>query len=113
MSTRQAKTVKEAAISYVAAKTALIGLTKTAALEVADKKVRINLVCPGSLRTPMSERLYGENIDATLASRTPMRRGGELDEMAEPILWLCSEATTFITGTVVTVDGGKTAGQML
>ena len=99
--------------AYVAAKTALIGLTKTAALEVADKKVRINLVCPGSLRTPMSERLYGENIDATLASRTPMRRGGELDEMAEPILWLCSEATTFITGTVVTVDGGKTAGQML
>ena len=99
--------------AYVAAKTALIGLTKTAALEVADKKVRINLVCPGSLRTPMSERLYGENIDATLASRTPMRRAGELDEMAEPILWLCSEATTFMTGSVVTIDGGKTAGQML
>ncbi len=99
--------------AYVAAKTALIGLTKTAALEVADKKVRINLVCPGSLRTPMSERLYGENIDATLANRTPMRRAGELDEIAEPILWLCSEATTFMTGSVVTIDGGKTAGQML
>jgi NAD(P)-dependent dehydrogenase (short-subunit alcohol dehydrogenase family) len=99
--------------AYVAAKTALVGLTKTAALEVADKKVRINLVCPGSLRTPMSERLYGENIDQTLANRTPMRRAGELDEMAEPILWLCSEATTFMTGSVVTIDGGKTAGQML
>jgi NAD(P)-dependent dehydrogenase (short-subunit alcohol dehydrogenase family) len=99
--------------AYVAAKTALVGLTKTAALEVADRKVRINLVCPGSLRTPMSERLYGDNIDALLADRTPMRRAGELDEMAEPILWLCSEASTFVTGTVVTVDGGKTAGQML
>ena len=42
-----------------------------------------------------------------------MRRAGELGEMAEPILWLCSEASTFVTGTVVTVDGGKTAGQML
>ena len=99
--------------AYVAAKTALIGLTKTAALEVADKKIRINLVCPGSLRTPMSERLYGENIDTTLANRTPMRRAGELDEIAEPILWLCSEAPTFMTGSVVTIDGGKTAGQML
>lgn len=99
--------------AYVAAKTALVGLTKTAALEVADKKVRINLVCPGSLRTPMSERLYGQNIDTLLADRTPMKRAGELDEIAEPILWLCSEASTFVTGTVVTVDGGKTAGQML
>jgi NAD(P)-dependent dehydrogenase (short-subunit alcohol dehydrogenase family) len=99
--------------AYVAAKTALVGLTKTAALEVADKKVRINLVCPGSLVTPMSKRLYGQKIDALLADRTPMRRAGELDEMAEPILWLCSEASTFVTGTVLTVDGGKTAGQML
>jgi len=99
--------------AYVAAKTALVALTKTAALEVADKKIRVNVVCPGSLRTPMSERLYGENIDTTLANRTPMRRSGELDEIAEPILWLCSEATTFMTGSQVTVDGGKTAGQML
>ena len=99
--------------AYVAAKTALVGLTKTAALEVADKNIRINVVCPGSLRTPMSERLYGENIGTTLANRTPMRRAGELDEIAEPILWLCSEATTFMTGSQVTVDGGKTAGQML
>ena len=99
--------------AYVAAKTALVALTKTAALEVADKSIRINVVCPGSLRTPMSERLYGENIDTTLANRTPMRRAGVLDEIAEPILWLCSEATTFMTGSQVTVDGGKTAGQML
>jgi NAD(P)-dependent dehydrogenase (short-subunit alcohol dehydrogenase family) len=99
--------------AYVAAKTALVGLTKTVALEVADKKIRVNLVCPGSLVTPMSERLYGQNVDALLADRTPMRRAGQLDEMAEPILWLCSEASTFVTGTVLTVDGGKTAGQML
>lgn len=99
--------------AYVAAKTALLGLTKTAALEVADKNIRINLVCPGSLHTPMSERLHGGNLDKTLVSRTPMRRGGELDEIAAPILWLCSEATTFMTGSQVTVDGGKTAGQML
>jgi NAD(P)-dependent dehydrogenase (short-subunit alcohol dehydrogenase family) len=98
--------------AYVAAKTALIGLTKTAALEVADKKVRINIVCPGSLRTPMSERLHGENLDSSLARRTPMRRGGELDEIAAPILWLCSEASTFVTGSVITVDGGKTAGDL-
>lgn len=99
--------------AYSSMKHALVGLTRAAALEYADRGVRINLVSPGSFRTPMSERLYGEDVDNLLASVTPMLRAGGIDEIAEAIFWLCSGASSFVTGANLAVDGGKTAGAML
>jgi NAD(P)-dependent dehydrogenase (short-subunit alcohol dehydrogenase family) len=98
--------------AYVAAKHALVGLTKCAALEYADKGIRVNLLCPGSFHTPMSERLYGPTLETAIA-RTPMKRMAPPSEIADAIVWLCSEQSSFVTGTAVTVDGGKLAGIMM
>src|SRR5690606_20248987 len=98
---------------YSAMKHALVGLTRAAALEYAGRGIRINLISPGSFRTPMSERLYGENVDQVLASVTPMLRAGGVEEIAEAVFWLGSPAASFITGANLAADGGKTAGAML
>lgn len=98
--------------AYTAAKHGLVGLTRTAALEYAGQGIRINLLAPGSFRTPMSERLYGENIVETVSNRTPMRRLAPADEVARAIVFLCSESASFITGVALPVDGGKMAGPM-
>lgn len=99
--------------AYDAAKQGLVGLTKSAALEFADRQVRVNAVCPGSFRTPMSERLYGEDMEALIAGRTPMKRMGSLEEIAAPVVWLCSNAAAFVSGTLISVDGARTAGPMM
>ncbi|QHE85056.1 SDR family NAD(P)-dependent oxidoreductase [Hydrogenophaga sp. BPS33] len=111
-STSSMKGVAKAS-AYAATKHALVGLTKSAALEVANRNVRVNLVCPGSFLTPMSMRLGGERAEETIAQRTPMHRVGSMDEIISPILWLCSPDSSFCTGSVVTVDGGRLAGEML
>jgi NAD(P)-dependent dehydrogenase (short-subunit alcohol dehydrogenase family) len=98
--------------AYATAKNALVGLTKTAALEYGDRQVRVNLVCPGSFHTPMSDRLYGADMESLITSRTPLRRVGGLDEIADPIVWLCSDSSSFVTGAVLSVDGGRVAGPM-
>jgi NAD(P)-dependent dehydrogenase (short-subunit alcohol dehydrogenase family) len=98
--------------SGLATKHALVGLTRAAALEYAERGIRINLVSPGSFVTPMSERLYGEDAAQVLASVTPMLRAGSVDEIAEAIFWLASPAASFVTGANLAVDGGKTAGAM-
>ncbi len=96
--------------AYVASKHGLLGLTRSAALEYADQGVRVNAVLPGSFRTPMSERLFGvDDVESRLQAITPMRRLGSLDEIAEAIVWLCSDAASFVTGTGLSVDGGKRA----
>lgn len=96
--------------AYVASKHGLLGLTRSAALEYADQGVRVNAVLPGSFRTPMSERLFGVDVvESRLQAITPMRRLGSLDEIAEAIVWLCSDAASFVTGTGLSVDGGKRA----
>src|SRR5437868_469476 len=91
--------------AYVAAKHGVIGLTKTAALEYADAKIRVNAVCPGFIRTAMTEdtmRRRGEQILAQI----PSHRMGKPEEIAEMVVWLCSERASYVTGAAYNVDGG-------
>lgn len=96
---------------YAASKHAVVGLTKSAAVEYARKGVRVNAVCPTVIRTPMVERglaALPQFMDVVKQS-IPMRRIGEPDEVAAAVLWLCSDAAKFVTGATLTVDGGFTA----
>ncbi|HTZ34756.1 MAG TPA: glucose 1-dehydrogenase [Stellaceae bacterium] len=91
--------------AYVAAKHGVLGLTKTAALEYADDGIRVNAVCPGYVKTRMTEdamRRRGEQIMAQI----PARRMGEPEEIAEMVAWLCSERASYVTGACYNVDGG-------
>jgi NAD(P)-dependent dehydrogenase (short-subunit alcohol dehydrogenase family) len=93
---------------YVAAKHAVIGLTKTAALEYAEEGIRVNAVCPGYIATRMTAPNREKRGEAIIA-RTPMRRYGEPREIAEMVVWLCSERASYVTGAAYEVDGGMTA----
>jgi NAD(P)-dependent dehydrogenase (short-subunit alcohol dehydrogenase family) len=91
--------------AYVAAKHGVIGLTKTAALEYADAKIRINAVCPGFIKTQMTEDTMRRRGEAILG-QIPVRRMGEPGEIAEMVVWLCSERASYVTGAAYNVDGG-------
>jgi NAD(P)-dependent dehydrogenase (short-subunit alcohol dehydrogenase family) len=91
--------------AYVAAKHGVIGLTKTAALEYADANIRINAVCPGYIQTRMTGPAMQMRGEAILA-QTPLKRMGNPDEIAEMVLWLCSERASYVTGAAYNVDGG-------
>lgn len=97
--------------AYVAAKHGVAGLTKTAALEFARKGIRINAVCPGFIRTPMVERALdkGTFSEDQIFAAEPMHRMGKPEEIAEAVLWLSSEASSFVTGLPMPVDGGYVA----
>ncbi len=95
--------------AYVAGKAGIIGLTKVAALDYADQGVRVNVVAPGPILThhlaaagPQAQRLAGQS--------TPMRRTGTPEEVAQTVVWLCSDQSSFITGAVIPIDGGQSAG---
>jgi NAD(P)-dependent dehydrogenase (short-subunit alcohol dehydrogenase family) len=94
--------------AYTASKHGVIGLTKAAALEYAPKNVRINAVCPGFVKTPMVDALREKNpdIETYLVSREPLRRLGKPEELADAVVWLCSESSSFVTGIALPVDGG-------
>ena len=94
--------------AYVASKHAIIGLTRTAALENAKQGIRINAVCPGVIQTPMIDRVTGKDKTAEqrFIDMEPMGRFGKPEEVAEAVVWLCSDAASFITGHALTVDGG-------
>lgn len=97
--------------SYHAAKHGVLGLTKSAALEYAPRGVRVNAVCPGTIETPMVERMDSGSeldLDATLAG-IPMARLGRGEEIAAAVLWLSSPAASFVTVVALPVDGGFTA----
>ena len=98
--------------AYVASKHGIIGLTKTAALECAQQGIRINAVCPGAIKTAMIDRLTGhqKEVEAQFVAQEPMGRLGQPEEVAQAVLWLCSNQASFITGHALTVDGGWTAG---
>ena len=91
--------------AYVAAKHGVIGLTKTAALEYADAKIRVNAVCPGFIKTQMTEETMRRRGEAIIA-QIPVRRMGEPAEIAEMVVWLCSDRASYVTGASYNVDGG-------
>ena len=96
---------------YAASKHAVEGLTTSAALEVAGSGVRVNAVAPGPTETGMLNRFTGNaERKAGLVSTVPLGRAGEPDEIANAILFLCSDQASFISGHVLSVDGGKSAG---
>ena len=99
------------AAAYTASKHGVIGLTKTAALETARQGIRVNAVCPAVIETSMSERLFGApNIHQTLVGRHPIGRFGKPHEIAEAVVWMCSEKASFMTGQSLVLDGGFMAG---
>lgn len=92
---------------YCASKHAIIGLTRSAALHFATKGVRVNAVCPGTISTPMTAAMEAEpRAAALLAQMQPIGRMGRADEIAAAVLFLCSDAASFITGHPLAVDGG-------
>lgn len=101
-------------IGYCATKHAIVGMTKTAALEYATQNIRVNAVCPSAIETPMimDGRLNLRNnpeLRAKFTNDQAMKRMGRPDEVADAALWLCSEQSTFITGHAMAVDGGMFA----
>ncbi len=93
---------------YVAAKHAVIGLTKTAAMEYAADGIRVNAVCPGYISTRMTAPTREQRGEA-IVGRTPLGRFGEPQEIAEMVAWLCSDRASYVTGAAYQVDGGWTA----
>ena len=97
--------------AYVASKHGVVGLSKTAALEYAKSGIRVNSVCPGLIQTPMVERLTNAQpqLGEALIAAEPIGRTGRPEEIAESVVWLCSDAASFVTGHAMSVDGGYVA----
>jgi NAD(P)-dependent dehydrogenase (short-subunit alcohol dehydrogenase family) len=97
--------------AYSASKHGVIGLTKTAALENAKSGIRVNAVCPGVIETPMGERLFGAPaIHKSVVGLHPVGRLGRPVEIAEAVVWMCSDRASFMTGQSLVLDGGFLAG---
>ena len=98
--------------AYVVSKHGIVGLTKTAALEYAKRGIRVNTVCPGVIKTAMVDRITGEDkaVEKKYEDMEPVGRMGQPEEVAEAIIWLCSDAASFVTGDAIAVDGGWIAG---
>ena len=97
--------------AYTASKHGVIGLTKTAALENAKSGVRVNAVCPGVIHTAMVDRVTGKDkeVEKAYVAMEPVGRMGTPEEVAEAVVWLCSDAASFVTGHAMAVDGGYSA----
>lgn len=96
------------AAHYVAAKHGVVGLTKTAAMEYAEDGIRVNCINPGYIETPMTRETMETRFDEIVA-KVPMRRLGVANEIAEAVVWMCSEKASFMTGASQLVDGGYCA----
>jgi len=94
--------------AYVASKHAVAGLTKTAALENTKQNIRVNAVCPGVIHTSMIDRITGKDkvVEKQYIDMEPIGRMGKPEEVAEAVMWLCSDSASFVTGTTLPVDGG-------
>jgi NAD(P)-dependent dehydrogenase (short-subunit alcohol dehydrogenase family) len=96
--------------AYTAAKHGVIGLTRAAALDYAAQGIRVNAVCPGYIATPMMDRFTGGTAEgrAKVISEEPIGRMGTPEEIANAVLWLCSDGAAFTVGHALVVDGGQT-----
>jgi len=97
--------------AYAASKHGVVGLTRSAALDYAEAGIRVNAVAPGYIRTPMLERLFAlhPDLEESAIQRHPIGRLGTPEEIAQAVVWLCSDAASFVTGQVLPVDGGYLA----
>jgi NAD(P)-dependent dehydrogenase (short-subunit alcohol dehydrogenase family) len=95
--------------AYVAGKAGIIALTETAALDYADRGIRVNVVAPGAIETHHLQRA-GAEAKRQAAAAVPMRRVGTTAEVADVVLWLCSEQSSYVTGATIPIDGGQLAG---
>lgn len=96
---------------YVASKHGVLGLTKSAAIEYAAHGIRVNAICPAVIETPMAERVFGEPaVNKRMRSLHPLGRFGKSTEVAEAVLWLCSDKSSFTTGQYLAIDGGLLIG---
>lgn len=93
------------ASNYVAAKHGVVGITKTAAMEYAQDKIRVNCVNPGYIKTPMTDPTMAQRYDQ-LMTKVPMNRLGVPEEIAEAVVWMLSDRASFMTGAAHVVDGG-------
>lgn len=98
--------------SYAASKAGLIHLTRVMALELAAKNIRVNVLCPGNIDTEMQATLADRGFRDGMLRRTPMRRFGKVDDLDGAFLLRASDAGRYMTGAVVTVDGGQTLSWM-
>ena len=94
--------------NYSASKAGIIGMTQTVARELASRKVTVNAICPGFIATEMTDAL-GPAVQDEVKKRVPARRLGQAEEIADAVLYLASQSAAYITGQVLTVDGGLTA----
>ncbi|CDO38641.1 SDR family NAD(P)-dependent oxidoreductase [Novosphingobium sp. KN65.2] len=95
---------------YSAAKHAVVGIARTAALDHSREGIRVNVICPGMIETPpLQEWLADPQMRGMMTALHPIGRLGQPDEIAEAALWLCSDRSSFVTGAVIPVDGGYTA----
>lgn len=97
--------------AYVASKHGILGLTKNAALEYAKFGIRVNAVCPGVIKTAMIDRFTGKDkvVEKQFESMEPIGRMGQPEEVAQAVIWLCSDAASFVTAHPMVVDGGWVA----
>ena len=109
MASALSKTTFPGAGLYVASKYAVGGLTRNTAVEYGDSGIRINAICPGFIETPLLRESVPEEDRAHLASRHPMNRLGTPEDVAKAAMWLASDASSFVTGMLFSVDGGWTA----
>ena len=91
--------------AYAASKHAIIGLTRSAALDYAKQNIRVNAVLPGNIETPMMDRFTGGDIQKAI-DLEPVGRLGKPEEIAEAVLWMCSDLGGFVTGAATVIDGG-------
>ncbi len=104
--------ISDRAYSYAASKAGLVHLTRSMAVELARHGIRVNAIAPGYFETDMNSTFFATEAGHAMLKRVPLRRLGRLVELDAPLLFLASDASSFVTGSVVTVDGGHSVNPL-